>query len=117
MFTYQWKRVDADGVSNPTDIGADSANYTLTTSDVGKRILVEVSFTDDLSGVESRTSDAHPSSRTVTVGGSVALREDSYYAFELSDFSYAISSGTISSLTITEMPASGTLTKGGRPFK
>ena len=46
----------------------------------------------------------------------MALREDSYYAFELSDFSYAISSGTISSLTITEMPASGTLTKGGRPI-
>ena len=41
VFTYQWKRVDADGVSNPTNIGADAANYTLTTSDVGKRILVE----------------------------------------------------------------------------
>ena len=46
----------------------------------------------------------------------MALREDSYYAFEHSDFSYAISSGTIASLTITEMPASGTLTKGGRPI-
>ena len=46
----------------------------------------------------------------------MALREDSYYAFEPSDFSYAISSGTIASLTITEMPASGTLTKGGRPI-
>ena len=44
----------------------------------------------------------------------MTLREDSYYAFEPSDFSYAISSGTISSLTITDMPASGTLTKGGR---
>ena len=93
-----------------------SVNYTLTSSEVGKKVLVEVSFTDSLTGVESRTSDAHPSSRTVTVGGSVALREDSYYAFEPSDFSYAISSGTIASLTITEMPASGTLTKGGRPI-
>ena len=115
-FTYQWKRVDSDGTSNPTNIGIDSATYTLTTSEVGKRVLVEVSFTDDLSGAESRTSDVHPSSGTVTVGGSVALREDSYYAFEPSDFSYAISSGTITSLTITEMPASGTLTKGGRPI-
>ena len=116
IFTYQWKRVDADGVSNPTNIGTGSAHYTLTTSDVGKRIKVEVSFTDSLTGIESRTSDAHPSSGTVTVGGSVALREDSYYAFQNSDFSYAISSGTITSLTITEMPASGTLTKGGRPI-
>ena len=115
-FTYQWKRVDSDGTSNPTNIGIDSATYTLTTSEVGKRVLVEVSFTDDLSGAESRTSDVHPSSGTVTVGGSVALREDSYYAFDNSDFSYAISSGTITSLTITEMPASGTLTKGGRPI-
>ena len=32
VFTYQWKRVDADGVSNPTNIGTDSANYTLTTA-------------------------------------------------------------------------------------
>ena len=103
-------------MSNPTNIGTDSATYTLTTSEVDKRILVEVSFTDSLTGIESRTSDAHPSSGTVTVGGSVALREDSYYAFDNSDFSYAISSGTITSLTITEMPASGTLTKGGRPI-
>ena len=108
--------MDSDGVSNPTNIGIDSATYTLTTSEVGKRVLVEVSFTDDLSGAESRTSDVHPSSGTVTVGGSVALREDSYYAFDNSDFSYAISSGTLASLTITEMPASGTLTKGGRPI-
>ena len=27
-FTYQWKRVDADGTSNPTDIGADSMTPT-----------------------------------------------------------------------------------------
>ena len=115
-FTYQWKRVDSDGVSNPTNIGTDSATYTLTSSEVGKKVLVEVSFTDSLTSAESRTSDAHPSSRTVAVGGSVALREDSYYAFDNSDFSYAISSGTLASLTITEMPASGTLTKGGRPI-
>ena len=74
MFNYQWKRVDSDGTSNPTNIGTDSTTYTLTDTEVGKRVLVEVSFTDDLSGVESRTSDAHPSSRTVTVGGSVSSK-------------------------------------------
>ena len=47
-FTYQWKRVDSDGASNPTNIGADSATYTLTSSEVGKKVLVEVSFTDSL---------------------------------------------------------------------
>ena len=46
-FTYQWKRVDADGTSNPTDIGADSSTYTLTAAEEGKKVLVEVSFTDN----------------------------------------------------------------------
>ena len=48
-FTYQWKRVDSDGMSNPTNIGADSATYTLTDDEVGKKVLVEVSFTDNAS--------------------------------------------------------------------
>ena len=49
-FNYQWKRVDSDGTSNPINIGTDSTTYTLTDTEVGKRVLVEVSFTDDLSG-------------------------------------------------------------------
>ena len=40
--------------------------YTLTDDDVGKKIKVKVSFTDELSGVEMRTSAAYPSSGTVT---------------------------------------------------
>ena len=35
-------------VSNPTNIGIDSATYTLTNSEVGQKVLVEVSFTDSL---------------------------------------------------------------------
>ena len=46
-FTFQWVRVDADGASNPTDVGTDSATYTLTATDQGKQLKVEVSFTDD----------------------------------------------------------------------
>ena len=66
-FTYQWLRVDADGTSNEEDItDANAATYTLTDDDVGKRIKVQVSFTDELSGVEMRTSAAYPSSGTVT---------------------------------------------------
>ena len=65
-FTYQWVRVDADGTSNPADItDANAATYTLT-DDAGKKIKVKVSFTDELSGEEERTSAAYPSSGTVT---------------------------------------------------
>ena len=66
-FTYQWVRVDADGMSNPADItDATAATYTLTAADAGKKIKVQVSFTDELSGEEMRTSAAYPSSGTVT---------------------------------------------------
>ena len=66
-FTYQWLRVDADGLSNPADItDATAATYTLTAADAGKTIKVQVSFTDELSGKEERTSAAYPSSGTVT---------------------------------------------------
>ena len=50
VFDYQWSRVDADGTSNETEItGETAATYTLATADVGKKIKVKVSFTDDLS--------------------------------------------------------------------
>ena len=66
-FTYQWVRVDADGLSNPADItDATAATYTLIAADAGKKIKVQVSFTDELSGEEERTSAAYPSSGTVT---------------------------------------------------
>ena len=65
-FTYQWLRVDADGTSNPVDItDATDATYTLTAADAGKKVKVQVSFTDELSGEEERTSAAYPSSGTV----------------------------------------------------
>ena len=66
-FSYQWVRVDADGTSNPVDIpGATAATYTLTAPDVGKKLKVRVSFTDDLETTETLTSDAYPSGGTVT---------------------------------------------------
>ena len=66
-FTYQWLRVDADGTSNEEAIsGETAATYTLTAADAGKKIKVQVSFTDELSGEEERTSAAYPSSGTVT---------------------------------------------------
>ncbi len=65
-FTYQWVRVDADGISNEKDIsGANAATYTLAATEWGKRVKVKVSFTDDLSGEETLTSEAYPASTTV----------------------------------------------------
>ena len=65
-YSYQWIRVDDDGTSNATPItGETGSTYTLTTDDVGKRIRVRVSFTDDNSIPEERTSEAYPATGTV----------------------------------------------------
>ena len=73
-FTYKWFRVDSDGTSNEAEIsGETAATYTLTAADVGKKIKVQVSFTDELSGEEGRTSAAYPSSGTVTSTTAPAL--------------------------------------------
>ena len=72
-YSYQWVRVDADGTSNEEAISGEiAATYTLTAADVGKRIKVKVSFTDELSGLETRTSAAYPSSGTVTAASTTA---------------------------------------------
>ena len=65
-YTFQWLRVDADGVSNETNIGTDSETYTPVAADVGKKVRVQVSFTDDGGAGEARTSNAYPSSGTIT---------------------------------------------------
>ena len=64
-FTYQWMRVDSDGSSNPTNVGSNSATYTLVAADVGKKFKVQVSFTDDMGSDESVTSEAYPLTGTV----------------------------------------------------
>ena len=61
-YTYQWVRVDSDGVSNETNIGSDASTYTPSSSDVGNRIRVKVSFTDNAGNPEGPLpSDAYPS--------------------------------------------------------
>ena len=62
-YSYQWVRVDADGLSNPADItDATDATYTLVYADLGKTVKVRVSFDDDAGNTETLTSAA-----TVTV--------------------------------------------------
>ena len=58
-YTYQWIRVDVDGTSNPVNVGTDDEEYTLVPADEGKRIKVQVTFTDDDSNAEELTSDAY----------------------------------------------------------
>ena len=62
-YSYQWVRVDADGLSNPADItDATDATYTLVDADLGKTLKVRVTFDDDVGNTETLTSAA-----TVTV--------------------------------------------------
>ena len=126
-FTYQWVRVDADGLSNPADItDATAATYTLTAADAGKKIKVQVSFTDELSGEEERTSAAYPSSGTVTAASTpntaptaanktVTTGEDRPYTFMADDFGFddTDAGDTLASVTIVTPPALGTLALDG----
>ena len=58
-YSYQWVRVDADGLSNPADIAdATDATYTLVDADLGKTLKVRVTFDDDGGNTETLTSAA-----------------------------------------------------------
>ena len=64
--TYEWKRFAANGTTFEANLGTGST-YKLTGSDAGKKIKVEVSFTDDGGSNEGPlTSAAYPSSGAVT---------------------------------------------------
>ena len=120
-FTYQWVRVDG---SNETDIaGATAGAYTLAAADQGKKVKVKVSFTDNDGTVETRTSDAYPSSGAVAMSvvnaaptaadQTVTTNEDTAYTFSADDFNFADTDAgnTLSNVTIVTLPASdkGTL--------
>ena len=65
-FTYQWKRYAANGTTFEANIGSNSSTYAPTNSEEGKKVKVEVSFTDDDGNDEGPlVSAAHPSSGTV----------------------------------------------------
>ena len=120
-FDYQWIRVDADGMSNPTDIvsNATSSTYTLTASEVGKKVKVKVSFTDNGGASETRVSAAYPSTGTVAAAlgpnaaptamdSAVTTDEDTDHTFAATDFSYADSDDdALHSVKITGLPAAG----------
>ncbi|MDE0383887.1 MAG: hypothetical protein OXI22_08395, partial [Defluviicoccus sp.] len=62
-FAYQWIRVD--GGTDTEISGATSSSYLLDAADVGKRVKVRLSFTDDFGTVETGTSDPFPATGSV----------------------------------------------------
>ena len=93
-YRYQWIRVDDDGTSNATDVAGETADtYTLMDADVGKKIRVKVSFTDDAGGDEELTSDAYPSNGTVAAAPNAAPLFTSPSAFDAAENQTAV--GTV----------------------
>ena len=66
-FDHQWKRYSAAGVFE-ADIGVNSSRYTLTPSDLGKKLQVEVSYTDQSNYSEGPlASEIYPPGTTVFI--------------------------------------------------
>ena len=86
-YTVQWVREDENGSNQQPIPGQNAQTYTLSNDDVGKKVRVQVSFTDRLSGMETVTSAAFPASGTVTpplvtvTGPSSAVEEGSGLTF------------------------------------
>ena len=97
-FAWQWIRA-ADETDTPIQ-DATSSTYTLTDDDAGKQVKVVMSFTDSLSGVESLTSDAYPSSSTVqrvlvsNIGQTVITQNDNAGEFLILDAAQEFTTGS-----------------------
>ena len=95
---YQWKRYSADGTIFEADIGANSNAYRLVSGDGGKKVLVEVSFTDDSGYPETVSSRLSPPIPGQTVGevtfqSIMGLAGDTFYEFT-DDHAQAFTTGT-----------------------
>ena len=110
-YNYQWLRVDGD---SETNIGANSAAYTLAAEDQGKTVKVRVSFTDDAGNAETLTSAASgtialppaPTGLEVSEsGGVVTLSWDSVDV--ATGYQYQYTTGGVTSVFIL-VPVDGT---------
>ena len=124
-FDYQWLRVDADGVSNLVAVsGATASSYTPATSDVGKRFMVRVNFTDQDGHSEELTSDPTgtvQASGTINAAptgsdGTFVTEEDTAYVFKVADFGFADTNAgdVLVSVKVVTLPAAGVLVLDGR---
>ena len=83
-FRYQWKRFAANETTFEANIGTNSNRYTLTEGDAGKRLKVEVSFTDNGGTREGPLLSAatatvqRPSTGSLSVGGLGAYWYDNH---------------------------------------
>ena len=78
-FTYQWKRFAADGTTFEANIGTNSSTYMLTNNEEGKKVKVEVGFTDNGGTMEGPLlSSAFPSSESLNVGRLGAYWNDNH---------------------------------------
>ena len=99
-FSYQWKRYAANGTTLEASIGTNASTYTLTANEEGKKVTVEVSFTDDDGNSEGPlVSGAYPSNGTVVAApvlntpptasnGTVTTDEDTEHTFAATNFGY-----------------------------
>ena len=86
--------MDADGTSNATDVVGETADtYVPVGADVGKKLRVKVSFTDDAGGDEELTSDAYPSNGTIAAAPNAAPAFTSSAAFDAAENQTAV--GTV----------------------
>ena len=82
--SYQWKRFASNGTTFEANIGTNSNRYTLTEGDAGKRLKVEVSFTDNGGNREGPLLSAatatvqRPSSGSLSVGPLGAYWHDNH---------------------------------------
>ena len=117
-FTYQWKRYAADGTTFEANIGTNSMTYTLTASEEGKKVLVEVSFTDNGGSSEGPLVSAlYPSTQSQTVSqaplvntppmaadGPVTTNEDTDHTFAATTGRRTAPPNTSSRPTSSAMP-------------
>ena len=113
-YAYQWVRVDTDATE--ADItGATSRTYEVAAADEGKKLKVEVSYTDG-----DGTPETVPSAETATVGSNTApgaansavtTAEDTSYTFQATDFGFTDGDGDALALVeVTTVPGAGSLT-------
>ena len=99
QLSYQWKRYAANGTTFEANIGANSNTYTLTNSEQGKKIKLEIRFTDnDGTNEGPLTSPAFPYIATQTVGvatfiSTIGMVADSYRSFTTQDQGQVFTTG------------------------
>ena len=119
QLNYQWKRYAANGTTFETNIGANSNTYTLTNSEQGKKIKLEIRFTDNDGTDEGPlTSPAFPYIATQTIGdatfiSTIGMAGDSFHTFASQDQGQVFTTGghpngyTVTSVVIISEDSAG----------